>query len=73
MLIEAQFVYAGLIDILGRDPESAGGYLPDHTAVRFVITNVLTWLLMACIVSAGIWFPARAAAKLKLVEALRDE
>lgn len=73
MLIEAQFVYAGLIDTLGRDPESAGGYLPDHTAVRFVITNVLTWLLMACIVSAGIWFPARAAAKLKPVEALRDE
>lgn len=73
MFVEAQFVYAGLIDTLGYRADSIGDFLPDHTAVRFAITNLLTWALMTCIVSAGIWFPARAAAKLKPVEALRDE
>lgn len=73
MLIEAQFVYAGLTNTQEPNAAVQGNYLPDHTLLRFLITNVFTLLWMACIVSAGIYFPARAAADMNPVEALRDE
>jgi putative ABC transport system permease protein len=73
MLIEYQFVFAGVIDTMGASELSYGDYLPDHTSLRFLITNALTWLIMAAMVFVGIWRPARSATQLKPVEALRDE
>ena len=73
MLIEMQFVYAGLIDTLGQGSRSYGDYLPDHTAVRFLITNGITWLLMSAIITLAIWYPAHSASRVKPVDALRDE
>lgn len=73
LVIEMQFVYAGLMDTLGQSDRSPGDYLPDHTALRFLITNAITWVLMACIILVGIWFPATVAARMSPVEALRDE
>lgn len=70
MMVEIQFVYVGLTSTL--EPNAAS-LLPDHTLLRFLLTNLLTWLLMAAIVCAGIWLPARSAAALSPVEALRDE
>jgi ABC-type lipoprotein release transport system permease subunit len=68
-----QFVYADLIETLGRDIKSYGDYLPDHAVLRFLITNLTTWLLMAGMVTLAIWYPTRSASRIKPVDALRDE
>jgi len=73
MIIETQFIANGLIDTLGRDPKSYGNYLPDHTIVRFLITNLITWMLLAVMMIFAIWYPARTASRITPVEALRDE
>jgi hypothetical protein len=72
MLVEVNLVYAGLIATLGRDaPDTA--YLPDRTALRFIITNTLTWVIMAAVIVAAIWLPARKAAAVPPAEALHYE
>jgi len=71
MIIEYQFVRAGMIDTLGWS--SDGIYLPDKTILRFLITNGITWLVMAIVTVLAIWIPATKAAKLEAADALRDE
>lgn len=73
MLIEIQFIFGGVISTLGQDVKSYGDYLPDHMIIRFIITNVLTWLILAGMVMLGIWYPTRSATKITPVDALRDE
>lgn len=73
LLIEMHVIHAGLIDTMGQSIESYGNFLPDRTVIRFLITNTLTWLLMAILVISGIWYPARTASRINPVEALRDE
>lgn len=73
MLIEAQLIFVGLIDTLGQSPNSYGNYLPDRTILRFLITNGITWFLMAIVIIVAIWLPARSAGRIKPVDALRDE
>jgi hypothetical protein len=73
MFIESQFVLAGVIETMGVSYLSYGDYLPDHTFLRFLITNALTWLIMAVMVLVSIWYPARSATHLKPVDALKDE
>lgn len=73
MIIETQLIFAGLIDTLGQSPNSYGNYLPDHTVIRFLITNCITWILMAIVIIIAIWLPARSASQLSPVDALRDE
>ena len=46
--------------------------LPFGTA-RFLSAALLTWLLMAVMIVAGIWYPARKAMKVQPAEALHDE
>lgn len=48
-------------------------YWMDFTAVRFLISIAVTYLLMAIMIISGIWYPARLAMRLKLVEALYYE
>lgn len=73
MLIEMQFILGGLIPTMGEDFKSYGEYLPDHTVVRFLITNAITWLILAVMVVLGIWYPTYSASRITPVEALRDE
>ena len=73
MLIEMQFIYAGLIETLGQDINSHGDYLPDHIVSRFIITNAITWLLMTAMIILAIWYPAYSASRMNPVDALRDE
>jgi hypothetical protein len=73
MLIEANLVNAGLIDTLGRQTLSPEQYLPDRPIPRFLIVNMITWLLMAAVVFAAIWLPARNAAAMQSADALRHE
>lgn len=72
MLIEAQFVYAGLIDTLGLYDDNVG-YLPDRTVLRFILTNFLTWLLLAVALVTVIWLPATKAARMAPADALHYE
>lgn len=72
MLIESQFVYLGLISTLGREPNSLE-YLPDRTVLRFILTNLLTWILLAVIIVAAIWLPAAKASRMEPAEALHYE
>jgi putative ABC transport system permease protein len=74
MLIEYQFVYAELIETVGRrgapDPAT---YLPDRTHVRFMITNGITILFLGIVIASAIWIPAQKSARLSPAEALHYE
>ena len=72
MFISFQFVHAGLIETLGAK-RNATIYLPDHTILRFLITNAITWIIMAAVVIAAVWLPARKAAAMEAAEALHYE
>lgn len=45
----------------------------DAGMLRFVSCLLVTWCLMALMVIAGIWFPARQAMKIQPAEALHEE
>lgn len=72
LLIESQFVYLGLIDTLGQRVVDMT-YLPDRTLLRFILTNGLTWLLMAVFITLAVWLPADKAAKMAPADALHYE
>lgn len=72
LFIEAQLVYAGLIDTLGRFEDNVG-YFPDRTLLRFLLTNILTWLVLAATILIAIWLPAGKAAGMAPAEALHYE
>jgi putative ABC transport system permease protein len=72
LLIEWQFVHAGLIETYGKG-YSQVTYLPDRIFLRFLITNGLTWLLMAIVIVISIWLPARRASLLAPADALHYE
>ncbi len=48
------------------------GYM-EWGIIRFLITFVVTYFLMAIMILAGIWFPARQAIRIQPAEALREE
>jgi hypothetical protein len=73
VLINLNIVRAGLIDTLGAASTLNATYLPDRTALRFVITNGITWVTIAAVIVAAIWLPARKAAAMPPAEALHYE
>jgi len=74
LLLEYQFVYLNLIETVGReDNMNVQSFLPDRTFLRFFITNVGTWILMASTMMIAIWIPAYKATTLKPAEALHYE
>lgn len=48
------------------------GYM-EWGIVRFLLPFIITYFLMALMILAGIWFPARQAIRIQPAEALRDE
>jgi hypothetical protein len=73
MLIEFQFVHAGLIETVGRRDEPNPAYLPDRTLVRFVLTNAITFTFLLIVIVSAIWLPAQKGASLAPAEALHYE
>jgi hypothetical protein len=73
MVVELQFVKADLIETLGQDRGDPVVYLPDRTTLRFLITNAITVAILAIVILAAIWLPAKRAASIPPVEALHDE
>lgn len=72
ILINIAILHADLIDTLGQQV-SDSGYITANKWLRFLITNGITYILLAVIVVFSAWIPARQAAKVHPVEALRDE
>ncbi|MDR3308497.1 MAG: ABC transporter permease [Tannerella sp.] len=75
MLLEANCMYAGLIDTFGKGwgSENDTVYPVDRLALRFLITNFITLIILSVIILTAIWLPARRASALHPAEALRDE
>jgi hypothetical protein len=73
MAVEFQFVHAGVINTLGKREDMPEVYLLDRTLLRFLITNGISWLIMAAVIVFAIWIPALKAAAMQPVEALRYE
>ena len=69
LLIEAQFVMVGFLDIpKGTLPEH---YWPAILPLRFLLVNILTWILLAVVILLAVWLPASKAAEMEPAEALR--
>jgi hypothetical protein len=73
VVTEYQFVRAGLTETLGKTPDSTGLYLPDRTHLRFLLTNAITWAIMAAVIIVAVIIPARRASALPPAEALHYE
>jgi ABC-type antimicrobial peptide transport system permease subunit len=73
VVIEYQFVRAGLTETLGQTPDNTGLYLPDRTHLRFLITNAITWVITAAVIVVAVILPARRASALPSAEALHYE
>lgn len=73
MAIEYQFVHLDMIETMGVWGDKDPAFLPDRTIERFLITNGITFVLMATVVTAAIWLPALKGALLAPAEALRHE
>lgn len=71
-IVNFQFAYADLLDTLGQWKDTMG-YLPDRMIPRFLITTLLTWVVLALVIVLATWLPVSRAAKLAPAEALRDE
>ncbi|MDR1406929.1 MAG: ABC transporter permease [Tannerella sp.] len=73
MLIEYQFVRAGLIETMGYDAGTLANYLPDRMHLRFLITNGITCVVMGVVILAAIGLPAGRASVLRPAEGLHYE
>lgn len=73
LLLILAFVPAALVlGNLGYAEIIGGGESP-FTIVRFLMGQGITFLLMALMIIAGIWYPARQAMRIQPAEALHDE
>ena len=74
VLIALQLVIAGVVDY-GSVPSGTlhPEYIIDYPAARFLIGNLITWLILALTIVASIWIPAGKAVQQTPADALRDE
>lgn len=72
ILINIAILQAGIIETLGQEVSNSG-YITANKWLRFLITNGITYILLAVIVAISAWIPAHQASTMHPVEALRDE
>ena len=48
-------------------------YIVDYPTARFIITNLITWVILAITIVLSIWIPAYRAVQLAPADALHDE
>ena len=71
MFIEIQLVALDMTGTLGA--YDGGNYLPDNKPLRFLITNFITWCILAVSIVIAIYIPANQASHMNPSDALRDE
>ena len=71
MFIGVQFVALDMVETLGA--YEGGNYLPDDKPLRFLITNFITWCILAVSIVIAIYIPANQASHMNPSDALRDE
>ncbi len=69
MLIESQLILA---EVITYAPETTR-LLIGSPVMRFVVTNAVTWAILALAIICGIWLPANRAVKYNPADALHDE
>lgn len=71
--INFAIVQAGLLNAIGDYYSDSNEYIIDNVWLRFLLTNLITYVFLAAIVALSAWIPAHQASKVHPVEALRDE
>lgn len=71
--INFAIVQAGLLNAIGDYYSDSNEYIIDNVWLRFLLTNLITYVFLAAIVALSAWIPAYQASKVHPVEALRDE
>ena len=69
LFIEMHLAMIGLVDLPYGD--TPAGYLPSIGQLRFLLTNLVAWQLVAAVICLAVWLPASRAAKEDPVVALR--
>ncbi|MCD7936720.1 MAG: hypothetical protein LUG98_07660, partial [Tannerellaceae bacterium] len=72
MILEYQIVNLDLLLTYGEGHE-LNSYLIYQPLTRFLVTNLITFCLVAFIVSLAVWIPAQKAAEMEPADALHDE
>ena len=69
LFIEMHLAMIGLVDLPYGD--TPAGYLPAIGPLRFLLTNLMAWLLVAAVICLAVWLPASRAAQEDPAVALR--
>lgn len=73
LFVEMQFVFADMLQF------RADRYLPnalswiDRMPIRFLLANLITWLILAVCIVFAIWIPVSMASKANIADALHEE
>lgn len=73
MLLLATPLALGIDYYIAKSELTPSWQFSTFTVGRFVLCECVTLLLMALMILAGIWFPARQSMKIQPAEALREE
>ena len=73
LCVNAALAHYDVIQTPGNTNADISAYITANKWLRFIITNSLTYLLLAAIVALSAWIPAHKASKIHPVDALRDE
>ena len=68
-----QLVVGGVVDYGLPEGTMSPEYIIDYPVARFLITNLITWLILALTIVVSIWIPAGKAVQQTPADALRDE
>lgn len=63
----------GIAEMKIGDEDLISTFPIEWSAIRFILSTIAAWIMMALMIVIGIWFPAKQAMKLQVAEALHDQ